>query len=88
MKDIACLYSGSVDFCRSFGPIEGLSTREGKVLLLRDIIDDLSEALLESMQHPNRKYSTEGVSLSQITKSRQELNMNIHIVFMFYATKV
>ena len=85
---MAWLYCGSVELCGSFGPIEGVSTREGKVLLLRDIIDDLSETMLESMQHPNRKYSTEGVFLSQITKSRQELNMNIHIVFVFYATKV
>lgn len=51
---------GSVDFYRSFGQIEGLSTREGKVLLLRDIIEDLSNAMLESMQHHDHKYSKEG----------------------------
>lgn len=56
------LYFNRVQFYRSFGEIEGLSSREGKVLLLRDIIEDLSESMLESMQNPDHQYSREGRS--------------------------
>nr|XP_022343511.1 probable arginine--tRNA ligase, mitochondrial [Crassostrea virginica] len=73
-------WSKGVDFCRSFGPIEGLSTREGKVLLLRDIIDDLSETMLESMQHPNRKYSTEGCDSAELKQRALTLAVS-HLIY-------
>ncbi|XP_061163604.1 uncharacterized protein LOC133172672 [Saccostrea echinata] len=69
-----------VYFCRSFGEIEGLSTREGKVLLLKDIIEDLSATMLESMQNPDHKYSIEDCDPAELKQRAQTLAVS-HLIY-------
>ncbi|XP_048756810.2 probable arginine--tRNA ligase, mitochondrial isoform X2 [Ostrea edulis] len=73
-------WSKGVQFYRSFGEIEGLSSREGKVLLLRDIIEDLSESMLESMQNPDHQYSREDCDPAELKQRAITLAVS-HLIY-------